>query len=124
MSIRISKITCLEFIQYLRQHELTNGQIDVNGIRELARVFALTKYPDHKASQPLYHRCFKYALTCRHIFQTPDDFDDYNPYDPDGLYPHDKNIKKKLKALEKRAGQMADRIIENIAERNNQRNNI
>ena len=98
MSVNVSKKVCDEFIEHLRQHELVNGQLDANGIRGLARVFALTKYPlDHKKAQPLYHRCFMYARIFRDNIQIPDDFNEDNPYDPDGLYPDDPNIKKKLK---------------------------
>jgi len=104
MSVNVSKKTCDEFIEYLRQYELTNGQQDANGIRDLARAFALTKYPlDHKKAQPLYHRCFMYARVFRGNIQIPGNFNEDNPYDPDGLYPDDLNIKKKLKGIEKRA---------------------
>jgi len=113
MSVNVSKKTCEEFIEYLRQYELTNGQQDSNGIRDLARAFALTKYPlDPKKAQPLYHRCFMYARILRGNIQIPDDFNEDNPYDPDGLYPNDSNIKKKLRGIEKRGEQMFLRIIE------------
>ena len=113
MSVNVSKKTCEEFIEHIRQYEITNGQQDVNSIRGLARIFAQTKYPlDHKKAQPLYHRCFTYALTCRDIWQIPDDFNDNNPYDPDGLYPGDKDIKRKLKGIEKRAEKWVFESIE------------
>jgi len=113
MSVNVSKKVCDEFIEHLRQHELVNGQLDANGIRGLARVFALTKYPlDHKKAQPLYHRCFMYARIFRDNIQIPDDFNEDNPYDPDGLYPDDPNIKKKLKRIERRVDQMFLEIIE------------
>jgi hypothetical protein len=113
MSVNVSKKTCEEFIEHLRQHELVNGQIDANRIRDLARVFALNKYPlDSKKAQPLYHRCFMYAHILRDNIQIPDDFNEDNPYDPDGLYPDDQNIKKKLRKIEKRGEQIFLRIIE------------
>jgi hypothetical protein len=106
MSINVSK-KIDEFIKHLRQYELTNGQQDANGIRDLARIFASTKYPlDHKKAQPLYHRCFMYARVFRGNIQIPNNFNVDNPYDPDGLYPDDENIKNKLKTIEKRANKM------------------
>jgi len=115
MSVRVSKKVCDEFIEHVRKYEITNGEQDINSVRALARLFALTKYPlDHKKAQPLYHRCFMYAsLTLLRLWQTPDDFNEDNPYDPDGLYANDPNIKKKLNNIRKRAEFFANTLIQN-----------
>ena len=57
----------------------------------------------------------KYYISKQELdnIQIPDDFNEDNPYDPDGLYPDDPNIKKKLKRIERRVDQMFLEIIEN-----------
>lgn len=96
-----------EFQVYITQYEKTNGAQDIDGLRRLARVFAGTKSPlDDKKAQPIYYRLFLSIFYLRNpdpfINELPADFNRDNHYDPDGLYPDDNEIKKKLKAFDKR----------------------
>ena len=84
------------FDKHVQEHEAIHGVQDVNGIRALARVFAGTYSPlDHKAWQSLYG-CLFMTICYRRNIPIPADFNQDNFYDPDGLYPDDIEIRKKL----------------------------
>ena len=120
----VSRKTWTEFQQYIKQYEEVNGIQDTDGLRRLARGFAATKSPlDNKKAQPIYHTLFTSICYSRNtdadpnINPLPDDFNYANHYDPDGLYPNDKDIQKKLKAfnkrVEKRVLMLINRNIDN-----------
>ena len=103
----VSQKTWNEFQEYIKQYEEANGPQDTDGIRRLARIFAATKSPlDDKKAQPIYYRLFLSIFYLRNTDpianELPADFNEDNHYDPDGLYPNDNDIKKKLKAFNKR----------------------
>lgn len=116
MAVRVSKSKYEAFKKYLEDHEAIHGLQDVNGIRVLAREFAGRYSPDNKAIQPLYGVFFSTTCFLRNI-RLPDDYNDDNYYDPDGLYPDDPDIKKKLKRLNKRAEIFANTLIEHMNQR-------
>jgi hypothetical protein len=95
-----------EFQKYVKQYEEINGVQAIDGLRRLARIFAATKSPlDNKKAQPIYYRLFLSIFYLRNdpeINELPADFNRDNHYDPDGLYPDDNDIKKKLKTFNKR----------------------
>ena len=67
----------------------------------------MSKSPlNDKAAQPIYHRLFMSICYERNpdpaIDPLPADFNHDNHYDPDGIYPDDKDIQNKLKRFEKR----------------------
>ena len=97
MATRMSMTKYKAFDKHVQQHEAIHGVQDVNGIRALARAFAGTYSPlDHKASQSLYG-CLFMTICYRRTIPIPADFNEDNFYDPDGLYPDDKDIKNKLR---------------------------
>ena len=100
MTVRTSMAKYKEFEKYLEQYEAVHGVQDVNGIRILARTFAGRYSPlDNKAVQPLYSCLFMTACNKRNI-PIPDDFNENNFYDPDGLYPDDTDIQRKMRRNE------------------------
>jgi hypothetical protein len=121
----VSKKTWIEFQQYIKQYEDANGPQDIDRIRNLARIFAVTKSPlDHKKAQPIYHRLFMSICYLRTtdpdiINPLPDDFNSNNHYDPDGIYTDDKDIKKKLKAFNKRVEKASLKMIDELNRREN-----
>ena len=119
----VSQKTWKEFQEYIKEYEQTNGIQDIEGIRRLARMFAVFKSPDnHKKAQPIYHILFVSICHRRNtdpdVNPLPADFNDDNPYDPDGLYPDDKDIEKKLKASNRRVNKASLELIKYINERN------
>jgi len=116
MAVRVTTKKYNEFKEHLKQHELIHGTQDVNNIRNLARAFAGRYSPDHKAIQPLYC-CFFTSICFERNIQLPDDYNDNNYYDPDGLYPDDKEVKKKLRRdeleVQKRSQEFRNHIYEN-----------
>ena len=108
MPPRGSKKHWKEFQEYIKQYEGIHGIQDTVGLRLLAKEFARTKAQfDEKASQPLYYSLFTSICYERHrgpddIDPLPADFNFDNPYDPDGLYLDDKDIKRKLKRFDYR----------------------
>lgn len=112
-----------EFQEYIKQYEQTNGIQDIEGIRRVARMFAVSKSPDdHKKAQPIYHALFISICYLRNtdpdVDPLPADFNFDNHYDPDGLYPDDKDIEKKLKAFNKRVNKASLELIKYNNERN------
>jgi hypothetical protein len=98
----ISQKTWKEFQDYIKEYEQTNGIQDIEGIRRLARIFAISKSPeDHKNAQPIYYQLFVSICHLRNtnpdVDPLPANFNFDNHYDPDGLYPDDKDIQNKLK---------------------------
>ncbi len=121
----VSQKTWTEFQEYIKQYEQSNGPQDTDGIRRLTRAFAGTKSPlDDKKAQPIYYRLFMSICYLRTTDPTinpiPHDFNQDNHYDPDGLYPDDKDIEKKLKAFNKRSSKRALEFINTL---NHQRQN-
>jgi hypothetical protein len=119
----ISQKTWKEFQDYIKEYEQTNGIQDIEGIRRLARIFAISKSPqDHKNAQPIYYQLFASICYLRNtnpdVNPLPADFNFDNHYDPDGLYPDDKDIEKKLKAFNKRVNKATLELIKCINERN------
>jgi hypothetical protein len=115
----VSQKTWIEFQEYIKQYEQSNGPQDTDEIRRLTRGFAATKSPnDNKKAQPIYHRLFTSIILLRNTV-LPDNFDENNHYDPDGLYPNDKDIEKKLKAFNKRVEKDALKLIERLNKRQN-----
>jgi hypothetical protein len=110
MTVRVTKGKYNDFKNHLEQYEKLNGVQDVNGIRVLARAFAATYSADHKAVQPLYC-CFFTTICYKRNIQLPDDYNDDNYWDPDGLYPDDKEIKKKLRRFELEVQKQVEAII-------------
>jgi hypothetical protein len=111
-----------EFVKHVDQYEETNGAQTIDGLRRLARNFAATKSPlDEKKAQPIYHRLFLIILHLRRreFNELPADFNQDNHYDPDGLYPDDNDIKKKLKAFNKRVDKKVLELITGMNEREN-----
>ena len=108
---RISKKIRAEFQDYIKQYEKDNGVQTIDVIRNLTRAFAGSKsHLNDKAAQPIYWTLF--ATICyerTNVF--PDDFNWDNPYDPDGLYPDDKSIKRKLRRDE---NQVQKRVLDLI----------
>jgi hypothetical protein len=116
----VSQKTWKEFQEYIKQYEDSNGTQDTSGLRRLARIFAATKSPlDDKKAQPIYYRLFLsiFYLKNPENFELPADFNRDNHYDPDGLYPDDEDIKKKLKAFNKRVDKRALEYLRIINER-------
>jgi hypothetical protein len=119
----VSQKTWKEFQEYIKEYEQTNGIQDIEGIRRLARMFAVFKSPDNnKKAQPIYYRLFVSICHRRNtdpdVNPLPANFNDDNPYDPDGLYPDDKDIEKKLKASNRRVNKVSLELIKYINERN------
>jgi hypothetical protein len=113
-----SQKTWKEFKEYINHYEQTNGIQNIDSIRNLSRMFAISKSPqDHKKAQPLYYRLFISICNLRNI-NLPADFNDDNHYDPDGLYTNDKDINKKLKAFNKRVNNASLELINSIHESN------
>jgi len=97
MPVRVSNKLYTEFKEYIKQYELEHGIQTIDSIRRLSRGFAATKSPlDNRAAQPIYYSMFS-SICFSRTGEFPDDFNFDNPYDPDGLYPDDKDIQKKLK---------------------------
>jgi hypothetical protein len=115
----VSQKTWAEFKEYIKQYEQANGPQDIDGIRRLTHAFAGTKSPlDDKKAQPIYYRLFMSICYLRNtdpnINPMPDDFNEDNHYDPDGLYPNDKGIEKKLKAFNKRSSKRTLEFINTL----------
>ena len=116
MATRMSMTKYKAFDKHVQQHEAVHGVQDVNGIRALARAFAGTYSPlDHKASQSLYG-CLFMTICYRRTIPIPADFNEDNFYDPDGLYPDDKDIKKKLKREEVQRQKRVFELIKSMQE--------
>jgi len=119
----VSQKTWKEFQEYIKQYEETNGVQTMDGLRRLARIFAATKSPlDDKKAQPIYYRLFLSIFYLRNdlnVNELPADFNRDNHYDPDGLYPDDNDIKKKLKAFNKRIEKGALEHLRTINDRQN-----
>ena len=116
MATRMSMTKYKAFVKHVQQHEAVHGVQDVNGIRALARAFAGTYSPlDHKASQSLYG-CLFMTICYRRTIPIPADFNEDNFYDPDGLYPDDKDIKKKLKREEVQRQKRVFELIKSMQE--------
>ena len=97
MPVRLTDKLYNEFKEYIKQYELEHGVQTIDSIRRLSRGFAATKSPlDNKAAQPIYYSIFG-SICFDRTGGFPDDFNFDNPYDPDGLYPDDKDIQNKLK---------------------------
>ena len=111
MAAHLSKTKYNAFDNHVKEYEALHGVQDVNGIRALARAFAGTYLPlDHKASQSLYG-CLFMTICYKRTIPIPADFNEDNFYDPDGLYPDDKDIQKKLRREEV---QHQKRLLERI----------
>ena len=113
-----------EFQEYIKQYEQTNGIQDIEGIRRLARMFAVSKSPDdHKKAQPIYHALFISICYLRNtdpdVDPLPADFNFDNHYDPDGLYPGDKDIEKNLKRFNKSVDKSVLALINQRRDNNN-----
>ena len=116
MATRMSMTKYKAFDKHVQQHEAIHGVQDVTGIRALARAFAGTYSPlDHKASQSLYG-CLFMTICYRRTIPIPADFNEDNFYDPDGLYPDDKDIKKKLKREEVQRQKRVFELIKSMQE--------
>ena len=116
MATRMSMTKYKAFDKHVKQHEAIHGVQDVNGIRALARAFAISYSPlDHKASQSLYG-CLFLTICYRRTIPIPADFNEDNFYDPDGLYRDDTDIKKKLKRDELRLQKRRQEIIKYMQE--------
>ena len=119
----VSQKTWKEFQKYVKEYEETNGAQDTDGLRRLARIFAATKSPlDNKKAQPIYYRLFLSIFYLRNdpeVNELPDDFNEDNHYDPDGLYPNDTDIKKKLKVFNKSVEKRTMELIKTMNDRQN-----
>ena len=117
MAARMSMTKYNAFEKHVKEYEALHGVQDVNGIRVLARAFAGTYSPlDHKASQSLYG-CLFMTICCRRTIPIPADFNEDNFYDPDGLYPDDIDIRKKLGRDEIKNRKRVLELINSIQER-------
>jgi len=99
---RVSQKMWAEFQEYIKQYEKDNGVQTIDTIRNLTRAFAGNKSPlNNNAAQKIYWSLFASICYQRNtdpaIDPLPADFNWDNPYDPDGLYPDDKSIKRKLR---------------------------
>lgn len=121
MAVRVTSKKYNEFKEHLRQHELIHGVQDVANIRNLARTFAGRYSLDHKVIQPLYC-CFFTSICFERNIQLPDDYNDDNYYDPDGLYPDDKEIRKKVRRNELEIQKRSQELRNYIDERDNTTN--
>jgi hypothetical protein len=121
---RLSQKVWKEFQDYIKQYEQTNGVQDIESIRRLARGFAGTKSPnDVKKAEPIYYTLFMSICYLRNtdpnVDPLPDDFNYDNHYDPDGLYPGDKDIEKKLKRFNTSVGKSVLALINERRENSN-----
>lgn len=113
---RPSRAIWNEFKEYIKDYEKTHGVQGIDSIRRLARGFAGTKSPlDDKAAQPIYWTLFTSICLARDA-DFPADFNFDNYYDPDGLYPNDRIIQKKLQRKNKRVENGTLELIRSLEE--------
>ena len=96
MAIRYSKRLMDELLQEVEAYETIHGLQDVDSLRRITRGFAEARSPGNpKAAQQIYHAVFM-TLCFRRNLVIPVDYNRENQYDPDGIYPNDADIRRKL----------------------------